>query len=234
MPHKWFDMIISILIIVAIISAILLFFIHADAEIITLTWDAPSESHDGVKIYQKTAREGDNYDFTSPAADIPFPGSTAEIEVLGEPDAVLKYIWVARAYRNELESSNSNEVGYKVINIPPLVPVALTAAQQGTVIEISWEQPSDPYLIDHWILYARTGEDPFIDIGNVTDGDNLTLTRDLSDMAPHGEVTVVTFTVVAFRRSGVFSANSTEATVSIDRRTLPPVENLRIEVAIPL
>lgn len=233
MGPKFIDVLITAIICILVIAAILLFFFESNAELITLTWDAPTEPHDGVRIFQKTAREGDIYNFSSPVADIPFPGTTANVEVEGEPDAVLKYQWVARAYRDDLESSDSNEVSYKVVNIPPIVPVDLSAAQQGTVISLSWEQPSDPHPIDHWKVYAKTDGD-FVEIGTVDDENNLTLTADLNDLAPADQVTELTFAVVAFRRSGVFSANSTEAIVTIDRRALPPVQNLRIEIEIPI
>lgn len=231
--HRYEYCVIVFLITCFAVFALLFLVLKVNAEPITLEWDTPEGQIDGVRIYQKTAVEGDSYDYSNPVADIPFPGNAAVLEVPGEPDAVLKYQWVARAYQGQNSSEDSNEVSYKVINIPPIVPVDLVAVHQGTTIILSWGQPLDPYPIDHWIVYAKSGGD-FEEIGTVDDANNLELITGMETLAPVGQQTELTFTVVAFRRSGVFSSNSTEASVIVDRRDVPVIENLRIRIEIPL
>lgn len=233
MSPKLFDLIFTALITAIIVVALLLFLWEAEAEMITLTWDPPTQQHDGVRIYQKTAKDGDAYDYDAPIADVSAPTNKATLEVLGEENAVLKYQWVARAYRDDIESIDSNEVAYKVVNIPPLTPVELIGSYADDVVTLSWQQPQDSHPIDHWIIYYKKHGD-FIPLGAVTDENELVLSADVSQIAPPGEATYLTFTAVAYRRSGVFSANSTEFNLIVDRRDVAPIQNLRIEVNIPL
>jgi len=229
--------IIYLIITIAIVLAAIFFLSAVDVsgEEIILTWDAPIEVHDGVKIFQKTAKDGDVYDYSNPITTILFPGISATINVLGEADAVLKYQWVARAYRDDIESIDSNEVSYKVVNIPPLTPVGLSGYYDTSkqVITLRWEQPADDWAIDHWVVYYRLPGREWAELGRVDDGNELTLTQDFN-VVNSGEQQIIDFAVVAFRRSGVFSANSLEHSIEIDRRTVDPVQNLRIEVDIPL
>lgn len=230
------DVLVTIFFILLALLAVFFYrIIDANGEELLLIWDEPVDQIEGVKIFQKTAREGDVYDFTTPVADVKYPSTQVIIEVPGEDGAVLKYLWVARAYRGELESANSNEINYKVVNIPPLTPVSLSADYDNDVIRLTWDQPNDDHPVNHWLLYFKHSDgSEFIPVGRVNEGNELELTKDISSLAPIGSISELTFTVVAYRRSGVYSANSQEVNLTIDRRQVEPIQNLRIEIEIPI
>lgn len=226
---------VGILMICLIVVMFCLHVIDAEGELIRLVWDPPQETHDGVRIFQKTARAGDAYDYTDPVVSVLTPKTEALIDVPGEENAVLKYQWVARAYRDDIESIDSNEVAYKVVNIPPLTPIGLTGIYDAEkqIITLSWQQPTDDWAIDHWFVYSRDSPvDDWQQIGRVDDGHRLELISPI--VAPAGEITSIEFGVVAFRRSGVYSADSLPFEIKIDRREVAPIRNLRIEIEIPL
>lgn len=226
---------ILILLWVALLAAFLIRTFTADAEEIMLSWDMPEQTIDGVKIFQKTAKDGDIYDYFNPVAVVQSPATSAVLDVPGEPDAVLKYLWVARAYRGDIESIDSNEVNYKVVNIPPAIPHSLTASYADDTVTLAWQQPVDGHPIEKWTVFYRTDpSDEYTQLGNVTDENNLKLTSDISGIAPAGQKTEISFVVVAYRYSGVFSADSQEVKLTIDREEVSPIQNLKIEIEIPL
>lgn len=207
------------------------------AEKIRLEWDPPAdETYDGVKVFQHSAKPGSEYDFSAPVAIVDKGMNYADIEVPGDPDTVLKYQWVVRAYRDAYESANSNEVSYKVINVPPVQPAELSGKYENGIITLTWLQPEDPYPIYKWVVYYRLSDnDSWIELGTVDDMQNLTLTKAF-DAVPDGRRETVTFSVTAFRRSGVYSTDNAVASVIVDRlgSTVPPVQNLRINIEIPV
>ena len=218
-----------------ILIFLILFSTTVWAEKITLEWDPPEGSYDGVKIYQHTAQPDDSYDFTAPVADIPVGTTSAIIDVPGLPNEVLKYQWVARAYKSDQQSENSNEVSYKVVNVIPISPVDLTGSFDPieSVINLTFVQPDDPYPINHWsIFYSIDGSD-FIELGSITDPDQLTLEVPFDQVKP-GEKKAVIFRAVSFRRSGVYSNDSNNFELVIDRGEVGPVKNLRINLEIPV
>lgn len=219
-----------------------LFTLAARAETIRLEWDAPAAEHaapDGYYIYQRKA--GEEYDYTAPVTTEQYPDGRIpadvfqlDIDVPGEDGAAQKYEWVARTIVGEQESPNSNQVDYTVVRIPPLVPIDLSGSydRDVSVIRIVWDQPQDDYITHHWRIYYRVGDDEFTELGLVRKDQALEFTSEFNVVQP-GEQKDVAFVVVAYRRSGVFSANSQEISVDVDRRTAEPV-NLRINVEIPV
>jgi hypothetical protein len=222
---------------VIIILFLVLFPLICFAEKIRLEWDPPTDQNiTGVKVFQKTAKDGDNYDFSAPVAIVDKGVDFADVELPGEPNTVLKYQFVARAYRDIYESANSNEVSYKVINIMPISPSQLSGKYENGVVTLTWLQPEDPYPIYKWIVYYRLSpNDSWIELGTVDDLQNLTITKAF-DAVPDGQRKTVTFSVTAFRRSGVYSTDNTVASVIIDRlgSDVPPIQNLRINIEIPV
>lgn len=215
------------------------------AEKITLEWDTPTGETppEGYRIYQRTAVEGDQYDYVLPEittlypdGNIPYGVNSVVLDVPGTAGSVLKYLWVARAYRGENQSIDSNEVSYKVVNVPAVSPAALAAEYdpEAMTISLAWDQPQDDHPIEKWIVYYRIDSN-FVELGSVDSGQELTLSAPF-DVIADGDMATVTFSVVAFRRSGVFSANSPEISLEIDRRSteVDPIENLRININIPL
>lgn len=219
-----------------ILIFLILFSTTVWAEKIQLQWDPPDGPYDGVKIYQHTAAPPDDvYDFTSPVADIPAGTTSAIIDVPGKPNEVLKYQWVARAYKAAQQSENSNEVSYKVINIVPISPINLTGSYdaENSIIHLTFEQPADPYPINHWQIYYSVDNSDFAPLGTITDPDQLTLEEEFNAVPP-GETKAVVFRAVSFRRSGVYSIDSNSFELVIDRAEVGPVKNLRINLEIPV
>jgi hypothetical protein len=224
---------------VIIILFLVLFPLICFAEKIRLEWDPPTDQNiTGVKVFQKTAKDGDNYDFSAPVAIVDLNTNFADIEISGEPNAVLKYLWVVRAYRDIYESDNSNEVDYKVVRIAPISPAALQGnydPEKGA-ITLSWIQPDDPYPIYKWVVYYRISEsDSWIELGSIDSAQDLTLTKAF-DAVPDGTKKTVFFSVTAFRRSLTYSTDNAMIGVEIDRLgdNVPPIQNLRININIPV
>lgn len=221
-----------------IIIIFLLISSPATAEEIILEWDAPASPVDGVRIYQRTAKENDDYDFSRPVA-VAGPNDTSiKIDVTGEPEKVLKYLWVARAFIADFESVNSNEVDYKVVNTIPLQPIELTGYydSNNSIIYLSWKQPEETHPVWYWKVFYQIDSEGFIELGRVDKDADLELISPF-DAVPNGEFKEVKFVVVAFRRSGVFSENSETLNVRVDRRdqiVVPPINNLRLEIEIPV
>lgn len=221
-----------------IITLLLLTTSPSIAEEIILEWDSPKSPVDGIRIFQRTAYPDDTYDFERPVAEVGPNETSVRIDVPGEPDKVLKYLWVARAFIADFESDNSNEVDYKVVNTIPPQPVELTGYydSNNSIVYLSWKQPEDTHPVWYWKVFYRVDSVGFIELGQVNKDAELELISSF-DVVPDGEFKEVDFVVVAFRRSGVFSENSETLNIRVDRRDqiiVPPVDNLRIEIEIPV
>ena len=214
------------------------------AERIQLQWDHSGDpAADGFHIFSRTA--GGQYDYDSPMETIEYPDGNipsdvraVTIDLDGEPDAVLKYEFVARAFITDQTSDDSNQVDYTVVRIPPPKPIDLSGnfdKDQG-LIHIEWTQPADDYATNHWRVYFKLAEQPpeeFTELGLIKRDNPLELTAEFNIVA-QGEQKDVDFVVVAYRRSGTWSGNSQTLTVNVDRRQVGPVENLRINIEIPV
>lgn len=229
-----------------IFIAICLLFIAtaALAEEITLMWDIPADSQlDGFRCYQKTAYANDAYNYSNPvktpiypSGDIPADVDTLRVNVLGEEGGILKYLWVCRSYKGNEQSSDSNEVAYKVINTAPPVPINLNGRYDDAekMIYLAWDQPLDNHIIYKWVVYYRIeGDSDYTEIAMVNYDQDPKIQAPF-DVVLSGEKKTVYFTVVSFRRSGVYSENSAEYAIDIDRQKIPPIENLRISIDIPI
>lgn len=204
-------------------------------EHVKLAWDMPEGPYDGVRIYQKI---GDG-SYSAPLAteeypDGNIPAGSSELMVVmpGEENSVSVYSWVARAYLGEVESDDSNEVSYIVVNTIPLTPGSVTAEYdlETNQIVMSWDQPTEEYMPDKWVIEYQIGEGAWTPIGDIPGGTNDFLFETPFDLIGDGEYGTVNFRVVAYRRSGVQSEASQTLPVEIDRRIKPPIPQLNIEV----
>jgi len=208
------------------------------AETIQLEWDYENDQNiDGFKLYQKKKIQ-EAYDYTSPVLTIDANQRSAEVYVPVVADKVQGYNFVLRAFNSDYESGDSNQVEYFVVGIVPLAPINLTGEYNKltSILNLSWEQPTDEYEIWQWIVYYKiNAEDQFVELGRVDKGQALTLTKDFNDVA-EGDSRTVYFTVVSFRRDySVHSENSAEFSLVIDRTGPPiPPENLKINIEIPV
>jgi len=223
-----------------ICSVLLLIPTFSFSEKIQLEWDYSTENQakiDGFKLFMKKVA-AEEYDYSNPIATISPSDRSYQIDVNPGENENITYSFVVRAYKEDKESPDSNQVGYLVVGIVPAIPVSLTGEynSETSILNLSWEQPVDDYEVYKWIVYYRLkGQNKYTEVGKVDKGQALTLTKAFDAVAP-GKKKIVFFTVVAFRRDHtVHSKNAAEFSITIDRRVPPaPPENLIINIEIPV
>ena len=206
------------------------------AEHVKLVWNMPEGPYDGVRIYQKID-EGSVYGAPMATEQYPdgnIPAGTRELDVImpGEENSVSTYSWVARAYLGDVESDDSNEVSYIVVNTIPMTPDSVTAEYdlETNQIVMSWAQPTEDYMPDKWVIEYQVGDGEWTQLGNIPGGTSDFLFETPFDLIGDGEYGMVNFRIVAYRKSGVASTASDVLPVEIDRRIKPPTPQLSIEV----
>ena len=242
----WYTILLFVL---GLILAVMVY--RANGEQIRLQWD-PVDGVDGYLLYQAiraqnpdTGQQEHTFDFSSPITNeqfrdgkIPQDVTQLSVELPGVEGADTKYMFVARAFRGDEQSENSNEVSYVVSLVPPLPATELIGGydKNAGIISIAWEQPQDEYewrTVSHWIVYYRIGDGEWTAIGRIDSDHDLTMEAPFDAVAEEEQASV-DFVIVSYRRSGVYSANSQILTLDIDRRDVPPVQNLRINIEIPV
>ena len=245
----------SKLLLISFLAAVISLFLLVSlvrGESITLQWDAV-EGVDGYRVYQSIRALQDDgiwaneYDYSRPvttvvhpAGDIPQETTELVVDLPGEADKQTRYRFVARAFRGDDMSVDSNEVEYKVNLVAPPAPAGLRGEydKDAGIIRLSWTQPDDlyDYVIDYWILFYRlSGASEWTRLGKITADNELTL-ETAFDAVPAGQAADVEFTAVSYRNSGIFSVDSDLFTIHIDRTggVVPPIDELRISVIIPV
>lgn len=234
-----------LLFVLGLILAVLVF--RAYGEQIRLQW-YPVDGVEGYYLFQ-AIRSGDppahEFDFNEPIKTDAYPDgkipqdvTQLAVELPGVEGADTKYMFVARAFRGDEQSENSNEVAYVVSLVPPFAPAELSGNYDKTagMIHVSWSQPEDEFewrAIDHWSVHYRVADGEWQPVGQVDAGHELSMETTF-DAVSEGEQANVDFVVVAHRRSGVYSPDSEILTLDIDRRDVPPIQNLRINIEIPV
>ena len=244
------DVFVFVLCVLGLILAIMVF--RSYGEEVRLEWDHV-EGVDGYRLYQAireidpdTGVIGHTFDYDDPIKTDDFPDgnipqetTTLTVDLPGRSGDDTKYMFTARSYLGNETSENSNEVSYVVSLVPPLPAAELSGGfvRESGVVTISWNQPPDEYewrTISHWIVYYRiTGAEEWVPIGRIKSDHVLEMTAPF-DAVPTGEQSSVDFVIVSYRRSGVYSANSEVLTLDINRREVPPIQNLRISIEIPV
>lgn len=232
-----FDFLIIVLFIL-IVLLLSLFFQLSDSrgEQIQLKWEYNGMQPDGFYIYQRIS--GNAWP-AEPSVTIQNPNARAVIvDPPGEAGRAIRYDWIARTFLGDQISEPSNFVEYTVVRVPPPEPADLAGSFDAdeSVIRISWQQPEDEYSgqypATHWRVYYTLGDVEFTELGLVRGG-NLELTTGFSAV-PAGQRESVSFVVVAYRRSGVYSGNSDILTIDVDRRQPGRPEDLRINIEVPV
>jgi len=207
----------------------------AGEEEIGLEWDPNIEANiGGYGAYVGDAPGGPYPKF----ADIVHP--TAEVwYTFNAPDGVItrKY-FVVDAHNTDsptpLRSDYSNEVFWDYDWAAIEVCVELMAVEADDIVTFTWKQ-GDIERVKEWKLYmGEVQGGPYNILATVpysgTPGDTYTTSQEMTVNA--GEMKTFYFTLVTFTPNEVFSDNSNEASVVIDKRVIAPINTLRIKVRI--
>lgn len=229
-----------------LILLLILLPVCAYADQVAFEWDYPTnEQIDGFAIYSGPMRQLDSGawqpDFSADPilADIDPASRAATVDNPGLPGIDHNFCYVIRAFRAGTESDNSNQVCGRINNAPLLAPIQLSGTydMEQKEVSLSWEQ-TDNKRTSFWNVYYRIGDNPdFVELGRL---DNLgqaepTISRPLENV-PDGMVSAVSFVVVAYKDYEVFSPNSAELTIYVDKRSqdVPPVSGFRFKIRIPV
>lgn len=216
-----------------------------DVPKVSFAWDCNVEPD--VAGYRLFARmNADPYDYTKPyeftctvvsgqcptdPAKMVCEGS---IDDLSAPDGVLTdFKFVARAFDTEgAESGDSNEVSLGVDRtaLPTVTDFSGSYDKTTDQVTLSWKQ-SPAGRVTHWKVFVsdQTGG-PYAELLQVDNSgsEDVTATTPITGTPP-GQVTTKYFVVVGYAAWDIYSSNSAEVAVAIDKN-LPPADvmNLRI------
>ena len=235
----WFALLLFVL---GLILAVMVY--RVAGEEIRLEWDpADDQTVDGYMLYQSQKDSTFHYDIpvtTSeyPDGKIPPDVTSLDIDIPGIDGSDTRYRFVARAFRGEEFSPDSNEVSYVVSLVAPPAAIDLAGSydKSAGLVHISWVQPEEEQeyrTISHWIIYYRIRDGDWTPIGRIDSDHELSMDAPF-DAIPQGEQADVEFVIVSYRRSGKYSPNSEILTLDIDRRDVPPVQKLRINIEFPV
>jgi hypothetical protein len=225
---------------VSMMISIFLFFYADSAEAasgdvssFTVMWDENVPKPEGYKIYSRDNLNSYNYDtpvwtgeippatfdFPQPLPDLPMPTSlavmwdktTSTVSLSWDlvdaiPNELTKYM-VCRAYEGLIESADSEEVSIVLKKLNP---------------------------VERWdVFYSETSGGPWVQLSSIPRNQGASLTDPLT-VVQKGEKKTLYFTVVAFGEAGSFSPNATEVMVVVDRESLLPPANIKINITIPV
>lgn len=230
-----------------IIIFALLFFIPVPcaADDFKLSWDYGDHSIiDGFSIYSGPMGQDEDGEWYPKLGEdplltgIPPDARTAEVVENGWPEVKKKFCFVARAYKAEDESADSNMVCVEIDNTPLLAPSSLVGQwnKSDETITLSWIQ-DDAERAKYWKIFYKIGDGEYVDFAkSENNGSDSIEVKVPFDEAPMGEITSVTWAVVAFKDEAVFSPDSNPVVIDIDRSgeigEIPPPVGLRFEATI--
>ncbi len=208
------------------------FSVFAGEERIGLEWDPNTEVNiGGYGAYVGDAPGGPYTKF----ADIVHP--TIEVwYTYGAPDGVItrKY-FVVDAHSDAtppLRSGLSNEVFWDFDWAVIEASIEFVATVADDIVTFTWKQ-NDIERIKEWKLYMGEVQGGLYDLLTTilysgTPGDTYTTSQEMT--VNEGEKKTFYFALVTFTPNEIFSENSNEASVVIDKRVVAPVNTLRIKV----
>lgn len=231
-----------------IIALLLIFPSLVFADVVHFEWDYPIDQDiDSFSIYSGPMRQSETGSWVPEFGADPLlsgidpAARSATATNPGLPAIDHNFCYVIRAVRRGFESNNSNQVCARINNTPLMAPIELQGEydDEQESVSLSWAQ-TDISRAAFWNVYYRFVDDPgagFIELGRV---DNIgqtepTITRAMENV-PDDQITSVAFAVVAYKDYEIYSPNSAEITIYIDRRSkqVPPVNNFRFRINIPV
>ena len=205
--------------------------IAKDVEI-GLEWDANTEENlAGYGAYVGDAAGGPYTKFDEVA--------TGTEEVWWTYDAVLgtsviKYFVVDAFSTEGLRSGYSNEVNWTYDMMPIVAATEFAGVRDGDEITFSWKQ-EDIVRVAKWKLFVKEGEVvEYTELAEIEytgqAGPQYSTTETMT--VPDGEIKMFTFALVTFTINGVNSPDSNAVIITIDKRPLTPVYNLKITIKV--
>lgn len=211
-------------------------FVMAEDVTLTLEWDANTEEFlGGYGAYVSDAEGGPYEKF----ADIPVGTETVDY-VYDAPAGVatIKFFVVDAHCTIEhhdpiLRSGKSNEVNWTYDFLPIVAATELATSMDGDNVTFTWMQ-ADIERVKKWKLYVKEGAAEFAELAEIAytgqAGPQYTTTEEMN--VPDGEMKTFTFALVTFTPTDVFSGNSNEVSITIDKRVVAPVYNVTIKIKV--
>jgi len=145
--------------------------------------------------------------------------------------SVTKY-FVVDAYNDVgLRSDYSNEVYWTYDMLPIVAATEFAAVLVGDDITFTWKQ-ADIARVKQWKLYSKEGAAEFAELATIEytgqEGPQYSATETMTVQA--GESKTFVFSLVTFTETGVFSPNSAEVSITINKIPPVPVYNLKIRI----
>lgn len=236
-----------VVVIMAVVLCLLLMcfvFENSYADTTKLAWDPAQESlePDGYRLFQKV--DDGEYNYNSPLiisgstddqGNIPPDVLQVDVDTPGEACKVLTYKWVVRAYKADDESGDSNEVSAIVDLSCPSEVTSFSAEfnKDASSISMSFQQPSGVDVAEWKIFWTRTPGDNYQLFDTVqNDGSNTaTVTKAFTEVES-GLMETIYFTIVSFKDDQLFSPNSSEIAIVIDRRELTAPTLRKVEIPV--
>jgi hypothetical protein len=201
-----------------------------------LEWDSYEQQAEATHFeLHEAANAGGPYDDSTIVMPNISPSSLTTITYTStKPDGVATTThFILKAVGTNGEKSDpSNEVPF-TYDFAPIVPAtAFTATLDGDDVQFTWTQ-ADIDRVLKWVLYqSETQGVDYIELGDIIytgqPGPQYSTIETMS--VPEGEMKTFYFVLVTFTKFNVFSQNSMEVSVTIDKRKPAPVYNLRIKV----
>ena len=230
---------------ISLISILILFIvplIGAEDIPVTFRWDADVQTVESVPwdrllFYERV--DGGQYDYLSPIKVLPqayVEGKSEPVEiemVIEYPDGEIttKY-FIVQAANADLKSEDSDEVSLE-INLTPLSAFNFTAVynKEEASIDFAWQREDERFT--SWkIFVSQISGGPYdnviADIPYEEGVVDKSMSMSIDGYFPVGEETTQYFTMVGFGKYGVYSPDSSEIGITIDRRGVDSVINFRI------
>lgn len=200
---------------------------------ITLEWDANTETNlGGYAAYQGDVAGGPYTKFK----DLLAGTETVDFVYDAPVGAATTKYFVVDAHSDSdppLRSGYSNEVNWTYDFLPIVSCIEFAASLVGDNITFTWKQ-ADIERVKSWTLYVKEEGGEFSELALIEytgqEGPQYSTTETMS--VPEGEKKTFIFSLVTFTETGVFSPNSAEVGITIDKIKPLPVYNLKIKVKV--
>lgn len=211
---------------------------------ITLQWDYENSTDiDGFRIYGGPMGQDDNgvwvpqYSETPIAAEISPEIREYVVVENGWEGQKKKWCFMARAYRGDTESTDSNYACTFIDNTQIAQPTNIVGEykRDPKQIILSWDQSADLDRTKFWIVYYKLPDsDEYIQLGEVANTGSTELSMSAAfDGVADGEVADISLVVVAFKTYEIHSEDSSAVVVTVDNRgEVTPPANLRFKLRI--